>query len=108
MSDYVPTDCLAAAAGYVSREFGYGYGIRVVGAGFVNALFELHASDGSRRLFLVDRYGNVELAPLELAEYRETERQPEIDAWTMAAADRLYARRNGYAVSNATSPLEVA
>ena len=99
-SDYVSTDCMMAAAGYVSREFGdYGYALRVVSAGFTNALFELHASDGATRLFLVDRYGNVELAPESVPTlYEET--RDECYAWVREAADELYRRRNGYAVAN--------
>ena len=98
MSEYVSVDTMMSAAGYVSREFGdYGYSVRLVSAGFVNALFELRASDGARRQFLVDRYGNVELAPEESHGWDLDENRAERDAWTMAAADRLYERRNGYA-----------
>jgi hypothetical protein len=90
--EYVSTETMASAAGYVSREFGYGYGIRVVSAGFYNALFELHAGDGSRRLFVADRYGNIELGPVDMDagdDYAE---------WCRNAADALYHKRNGYAV----------
>ncbi len=90
MSDYVSTDTMSAAAGFVSREFGYGYGIRVVRTGFVNTLFELHAGDGSRRLFLCDRYGNIGLAPLEVPDA-----DGDYDDWCMTAANELYFQRNG-------------
>lgn len=93
MEDFVSTDTLATAAGYVSREFGcYGYSVRVVSTGFVNTLFELRAGDGGRRMFLCDRYGNVALAPEDL----DSERDDYYD-WCREAANRLYGRRNGYA-----------
>jgi hypothetical protein len=97
---YVSTDCMMAAAGYVSREFVYGTRLRVVSAGFVNALFELCAGDGARRLLLVDRHGNVELGRPD-----DLEATDDYGAWSMAAADRLYARRNGYAIENVCSEL---
>ncbi len=95
MQDYVSTETLATAAGYVNREFGHGYSVRVVSAGFFNVLFELHACDGSRRLFLADRYGNVELGPVDMdATCDPVDR----NRWSMNAADELYKRRNGFAV----------
>jgi hypothetical protein len=97
MSDYVSVDTMAGAAGYVSREFGdYGYSLRLCRAGFVNALFELRASDGGRRLFLIDRYGNVELAPDDSALDFDIGDRAKVELWTMGAADRLYGKRNGY------------
>lgn len=93
---YVSTETLAGAAGYVSREFGHGYRLRVVAGEFTNTLFELRAGDGSRRLFLADRYGNVELGPVEL------DSDGDYYAWCIGAADELYRRRNGYAVELAS------
>jgi hypothetical protein len=92
MSNFVPTDTLASAVSYVRREFGEtGYSVRVVSAGYMVSVFELCASDGGRRLYMVDRYGNVELAPDGLEESGEWLE------WANDAHDSLYARRNGEA-----------
>lgn len=91
MSGYVPVDALAAAASYVRHEFGeYGYSVRVLAGGFTVSAFELLCGvDGGRRVFAVDRYGNIELGPDGL------EGMHDWSDWFYGACESLSERRNG-------------
>ncbi len=62
--ELVTCDCMGAAAGYVSREYGdYGYRLGIVRAGSAGGIFTVHHSDGSQFYIVSDRYGNVERMP---------------------------------------------
>lgn len=85
-----PPDVMITAGSFVSREFGdYGYVVRPVASGFTHYLFELAHFDGSRRLFLVDKWCNVELGPIDL------DASGDYTVWLMEAQERLYDNSHG-------------
>ena len=89
---FATTDQMAAAGRYVSHEFGaHGYSVRIVWSTYYWAAFELRAGDGSRRLFMLDRYCNVDLAPVDCS----TESAEGWQDWREAAVDRLLALQRG-------------
>lgn len=91
MESFVSTDQMSFAGAYVAREFGhYGYSVRIVWSTYYWAAFELRHLDGSRRLFLVDRWCNVDLAPVACSTESE-----DWEAWRSAAIERLLALQRG-------------